>query len=267
LNPARDPGAKGLRLAIFFLIAGLGVLGACAGVQIKTRRGVTHEVRQGETLWRICHTYGANMQTVSRLNGIADPERIQAGQKIFIPGADRVRRVESAAESSKIVAEGGIARGRRGPDAMGKTPAAGDRGRQREKATAGQAPKRSSSLRFIWPVKGPVTSWFGVRDGRRHDGIDIAVPMGTPILAAESGIVVYSGSQIKGYGNVVILKHREGFSTVYGHHSANRVKVDEQVRKGQVVGYAGKTGLASGVHLHFEVRYGVRAVDPMDYLP
>ena len=253
-------------VVVFFLVAALGVLGACAGVQIKTRRGITHEVREGETLWRICHTYGANMKTVCRLNRIVDPERLRLGQKLFIPGAARILRVDPAPDPSDRTGRTGVADGGRAPEVRG-IPSTGASGLGEGRSPSRKTPAKNTSLRFIWPVRGPVTSWFGIRHGRRHDGIDIAVPKGTLILAAESGIVVYSGNQVKGYGNVVIVKHREGFSTVYAHNSANRAKVDQLVSRGEVIAFAGRSGLARGVHLHFEIRAGVRAVDPMDYLP
>ena len=235
-------------------------LGGCAPVRFKTRKGVYHKVQSGETLWRICHAYRVNMQTVCRFNRIKDPEHVAVGQEIFIPGAETVRRVHSA--STRTAARAAVSK--REP-----APPAGER-KQSQPAAKGVFPKppaRPARLHFIWPVKGNVTSWFGARKGRPHDGIDIAAPRGTPVRAAEKGKVIYSDDVISGYGNLIIVQHEGGFHTVYGHNSRNRVDVDEVVSKAQVIAEVGKTGRSSGYHLHFEIRKNERAVDPMDYLP
>ena len=205
------------------------------------------------------------MQTVCRFNGIKDPERIDVGQEIFIPGAKAVLRVEPARPKTAAPVE------HRPQDPLppskaerkGKSP-------DRELASKAPAPQpdgRPARLEFIWPVKGPVTTWFGVQQGRRHDGIDIVAPKGTPVRAAERGKVIYSDDGMSGYGNLVILQHEGGFHTVYAHNSRNLVDVDEVVNKSQVIAEVGDTGRATGNHLHFEIRKNRRAVDPMQYLP
>jgi murein DD-endopeptidase MepM/ murein hydrolase activator NlpD len=122
-----------------------------------------------------------------------------------------------------------------------------------------------SASGFIWPVNGPVTSGFGMRWGRMHEGIDIGVPAGTPIHAAASGRVVYSG-WMGGYGNLVAIDHGRGLSTAYGHQSSVAVGNGQIVAQGQVIGYVGCTGHCFGDHLHFEVRVNGSAVDPLGYL-
>jgi murein DD-endopeptidase MepM/ murein hydrolase activator NlpD len=122
-----------------------------------------------------------------------------------------------------------------------------------------------SAAGFIWPVNGPVTSGFGMRWGRMHEGIDIGVPAGTPIHAAASGRVVYSG-WMGGYGNLVAIDHGRGLSTAYGHQSSVAVGNGQIVTQGQVIGYVGCTGHCFGDHLHFEVRVNGSAVDPLGYL-
>jgi murein DD-endopeptidase MepM/ murein hydrolase activator NlpD len=122
-----------------------------------------------------------------------------------------------------------------------------------------------SSSGFIWPVSGPVTSPFGMRWGRMHEGIDISVPEGTPIHAAASGRVIlaaYTG----GYGNYTCIDHGGGLSTCYAHQSSFAVSSGQSVQQGQVIGYSGNTGSSTGPHLHFEVRVNGAAVDPMGYL-
>jgi len=122
-----------------------------------------------------------------------------------------------------------------------------------------------SASGFIWPVNGPVTSGFGMRWGRMHEGIDIGVGAGTPIHAAASGRVVYSG-WMGGYGNLVAIDHGRGLSTAYGHQSSIAVGNGQIVSQGQVIGYVGCTGHCFGDHLHFEVRINGSAVDPLGYL-
>ena len=122
-----------------------------------------------------------------------------------------------------------------------------------------------SAAGFIWPVNGPVTSGFGMRWGRMHEGIDIGVGYGTPIHAAAAGRVVYAG-WMSGYGNLVAIDHGGGISTAYGHQSSLAVSVGQIVAQGETIGYVGCTGHCFGPHLHFEVRINGAPVDPLGYL-
>jgi peptidoglycan DL-endopeptidase CwlO len=122
-----------------------------------------------------------------------------------------------------------------------------------------------SAAGFIWPVNGPVTSPFGWRWGRMHEGIDIGVGSGTPIHAAASGRVIYAG-WMSGYGNLVAIDHGRGISTAYGHQSSIAVSNGQIVSQGQTIGYVGCTGHCFGPHLHFEVRINGTPVDPLGYL-
>ena len=122
-----------------------------------------------------------------------------------------------------------------------------------------------SAAGFIWPVNGPVTSGFGMRWGRMHEGIDIGVGYGTPIDAAAAGRVVYAG-WMSGYGDLVAIDHGGGISTAYGHQSSIAVSVGQVVAQGQTIGYVGCTGHCLGPHLHFEVRVDGTPVDPLGYL-
>ena len=134
-------------------------------------------------------------------------------------------------------------------------------------AQAGRSGTTSSvsSSGLIWPVSGPITSPFGWRWGRMHQGVDIGVPSGTPIHAAAAGTVIYCGWE-EGYGNVVVIDHGGNLATAYGHQSSIAVACGQQVAQGQVIGYSGCTGHCFGPHLHFEVRVNGNAVDPMGYL-
>jgi len=134
---------------------------------------------------------------------------------------------------------------------------------QRSSVPAVVAPSGSGVLG--WPVSGPVTSGFGVRWGRMHEGIDIAVGEGTPVRAAAAGTVIYAG-WMSGYGNLVAVDHGNGLSTAYAHNSSLAVSVGQSVAAGEIVSYSGNTGNSTGPHVHFEVRVDGSAVDPLRYL-
>ncbi len=124
------------------------------------------------------------------------------------------------------------------------------------------------SFKFIWPVKkGRITSTFHSKKRPEHNGIDIAVPVGTPIYAAADGVVIYSDNWLSGYGNMIIIKHKSNFFTIYAHNSKNLVRKGDRVKKGQKIALSGMTGRATGPHLHFEIRYKDIPVNPLKYLP
>lgn len=115
-----------------------------------------------------------------------------------------------------------------------------------------------------WPLKDiDVSSHYGHRGRKFHQGADFRAHSGTPVLAANDGAVVYVGSRIRGYGRMVVIKHDDGFYTVYAHHSKNLVKVGKQVKRGEKIALSGRSGRASGPHLHFEIRRGVESIDPV----
>jgi murein DD-endopeptidase MepM/ murein hydrolase activator NlpD len=118
-----------------------------------------------------------------------------------------------------------------------------------------------------WPVDGPLSSGFGRRDGRPHEGIDLAVPDGTPVRAAAGGVVAYAGDRLRGYGRLVIVAHAGGLSTVYAHNSRLLVREGEPVARGRVVALSGHSGHVTAPHVHFEVRRDARPEDPLKYLP
>jgi murein DD-endopeptidase MepM/ murein hydrolase activator NlpD len=122
-----------------------------------------------------------------------------------------------------------------------------------------------SAAGFIWPVQGVLTSGFGWRWGRMHEGIDLAVPVGTPVVAAAAGTVIVAG-WFGGYGNLVVVDHGNGFATAYGHNTSVTVGVGQLVAQGQLISYSGSTGHSTGPHVHFEVRVNGTAVDPLGYL-
>jgi murein DD-endopeptidase MepM/ murein hydrolase activator NlpD len=123
----------------------------------------------------------------------------------------------------------------------------------------------ASTAGFVWPVHGVLTSGFGWRWGRMHEGVDIAVSNGTPVVAAKAGVVIVAG-WMGGYGNLVVVDHGGGVATAYGHNTSVTVGVGQPVEQGQLIAYSGSTGHSTGPHVHFEVRINGSAVDPMGYL-
>jgi len=229
-------------LTLFFISA-VFFLNTCARHKVllekpsptPERKGVYHVVERHQTLYRICKTYGVDLKAVSFFNGISDPSKIQTGQRIFITGAKKVLKVEIYIED--VVAEPG------------------------EKAKIVY-----KKLDFIWPIEGKVSDVFEEVEDRRHQGIDISSPLGTPIRASHDGMVIYSNNTIKGYGNLIILRHSEEYVTVYAHNQVNLVEEGTWVEKGQFIGKVGQTGRASGPHLHFEIRKNNKTLDPMLFL-
>ncbi|MEJ5377498.1 MAG: peptidoglycan DD-metalloendopeptidase family protein [bacterium] len=197
-------------------------------------QGTYHVVKKGETLWRICRAYGADLQQVAEINNIRDPSQIREGQKIFIPGASGATRVE-----------------------LPKGPV--------DKALEAEPKIQLFVGKLIWPVRGQVSSSFGVRNGMKHSGIDITAPLGTPVVAAAEGEVMYKG-QLRGYGNILILRHSEELATVYAHLNEIRASEHQRVRQGETIGTVGNSGQSEGAHLHFEVRVKNVARNPLFYL-
>ncbi len=250
-----------------------------------TPRGIYHIVKPGQTLYSIAKAYNVELYKVMEINNIKDPTKIKPGDKIFIPGAINQRYVPSTTlpweerYSCRNVKEKNL-KGKERPiyrvekkknyfkksrssQIEERVPSPGKKQETEKKAHASvlQLPK------FFWPLKGKVVSKFGWRGARHHDGIDIAAPEGTPVKASASGIVIYSSNGLRGYGNMIVIKHGPRIFTVYAHNKVNLVKKGQRVKKGEIIARVGKTGNATGPHLHFEIRIGTRPVDPLKYLP
>lgn len=210
---------------------------ACAGTPDDPGSGIYHVLKPGENLYRLSLYYGVSVDSIVRANGIHDVSELPTGARLLIPGT---RRVAPPEDSLAALIP---------PGAGGGSPHARDYG-----------------LDFAWPVSGVLSSRYGWRDGRQHEGLDIRVRPGTPVRAAEAGRVIYSG-RLGGYGRVVIVKHAGSFSTVYAHNSRNLVEKGHFVERGAVIAESGSSGNASGPHLHFEVRRDRRPEDPLRYLP
>jgi murein DD-endopeptidase MepM/ murein hydrolase activator NlpD len=219
--------------------AALAVAG-CAS----TPDGPEHVMRPGENLYRLSRYYGVSVDEIKRANHIRDVTEIRIGTKLVIPGAAKPPP----------------------PASLAYVPRA-DRAPRGSRSSRRALARRETDLDFSWPVRGRLSSRFGWRRGRHHDGIDIPAKSGTPVQAAEAGRVIHSGKGLGDYGKVVIVKHAGRYSTVYAHNRRNRVRKGEFVEKGQVIAEVGKTGNASGNHVHFELRRDRRPEDPLLYLP
>ncbi len=156
-------------------------------------------------------------------------------------------------------------------DGIGKRnpPSSSPTGIPSEKEDSEEAPVYVAKSKFLWPVPASqtISSYFGKRNGRNHDGIDIPAKRGKAILAVQSGKVIYSGNGLSGYGNLTILSHGKDMYTVYAHASKNLTRKDQKVKRGQTIALIGNTGRSSGPHLHFEVRKKNTKLDPMAFLP
>lgn len=203
------------------------------GQRLRIPAARIHVVRAGETSYGISRHYGVDLAVLTRSNGIRPPYTLAIGQELKIPG----RAVGTAAAKP--------------------APA----------APPSSAPPPRSGSGFAWPADGPVISRFGPKPGGLHnDGINIKVPRGASVKAADAGIVAYAGDELEGFGNLILLRHAGGWVTAYAHNDRILVRRGERVERGQVVARAGTTGNAIEPQLHFEIRKGVRAVDPLRYL-
>ena len=130
-----------------------------------------------------------------------------------------------------------------------------------------EPPKKGAAGRFLWPARGKIIAGFGKRpDGSHNEGINVAVPQGTDIRAAEAGTVAYAGDELKGYGNLVLIRHANGWVSAYAHADQILVRSNDEVRRGQVIAKAGKTGAVDRPQLYFELHQGSRPVDPVPHL-
>jgi murein DD-endopeptidase MepM/ murein hydrolase activator NlpD len=261
-----------------------------------------YRVRPGESLSQIADRLGVGPSVLAQANGIAKPYKVHAGQFLIVPpreqpAAPRVTTVASngtvetlrrGETLSALAARHGLGLG----DILAANP-----GLKPAKARPGQkiripgdvvmpaAPPMSpdevalvqgaskakppslSGDGFVWPVRGKVVNGFGDKpDGTRNDGLNIAAPVGTPIVASENGIVVYADDKLPGYGNMLLIRHAGNFTTAYAHAQTLLVKVGDRVKRGQRIATVGTTGGLRTPQLHFELRTGRDAIDPQRYL-
>lgn len=228
------------------LFIALSFVPGCAGGG-RGHPGVIHHVARGENLYRIGLRYGVPAKEIARVNGIRDVTELRIGQRLFIPKDAGKRRASVSSRRPK-----------------GEPSSSGSSAEARRRAEKSRKEKRG--LDFIWPARGKLSSKFGRRWGRNHEGIDIAAPTGTPIFAAEAGRVTFAGRQ-GGYGKVVIVKHAGRYKTLYAHASKLVVRTGQFVERGQKIAEVGSTGRSTAPHLHFEVVRAGTKQNPMGYLP
>lgn len=212
------------------------------GQTIAMPRPPVHVVQRGENLYRIGLRYGVPFQQLASHNGIRAPYEIEVGQQIHLPAGTRVASTTSGGSS-------------RAPTTSSN------------RDTYTPPPAEAGAPRFDWPIRGQVLSSFGRRpNGERNDGINIEAPSGAEVRAAAPGQVVYAGSELAGYGQLILIRHSGGYVTAYAHNSRLLVREGDQISRGQVIAQAGATGTVDRPQVHFEIRSGVNPVDPMSYL-
>ena len=260
----------------------------------------SHVVAAGETIYSLGRRYHLTPMAIAKANNVGLDHHLKVGDRVIIPGgagaprlampaqqpAPAVQRAQPAPRvaakpqvqaapqpqvaqqppAQKVAqakpAQPQVAQKEPAPTANIVAPAADPLPEPAQTGTTGGAHQS-----FRWPVKGRVIQGFGPKQGGgQNDGINVAVPEGTPIKAAEDGVVAYAGSELKGYGNLVLVRHSNGFVTAYAHASELNVKKGETIKRGQVIGKAGQTGNVASPQLHFEVRKGATPVDPSQYL-
>lgn len=224
-----------------------------------SKKTVIRYVRPNDTLYSIGKQFGIDYRVIARRNHLKYPYRIYVGQRLYI-NRQAPRSYDPAAVKIRRISKPHRAVVKRSRNHAGSV---------RKKAVRAPHKVRARGYkgRLLWPVKGTVTSKFGRRGSRMHDGIDIGANEGTPVHAAASGEVVYADSRLNGYGKLVIIRHGRNLFTAYGHNQRMLVRKGARVRAGEVIARVGHTGRASGPHLHFEVRQGSTPVNPLAYLP
>ena len=256
-------------------------------------------VRDGDTLLGVARKQEVDAVELAELNGIEAPYELNVGDELVLPGSKTVKTAKLKRKTPTRRIAGNVAKSKTKRAAVKNkksklakvtTPhkKAGAQAKLKKtvkkpvKTASAQKPlaRKKSALKrasikqpertgnsFRWPLRGRVISEFGAKpDGTRNDGINLSVPRGAAIVAAENGTVVYSGNELKGFGNLLLIRHKNGWSTAYAHISEMLVKNGQTVRRGQVIAKAGQTGAVSRPQLHFEIRRGTDPVNPRKLL-
>ena len=230
-----------------------------------------HVVKPGETLFAVGREYNMHPYRIADYNGLSHNVALRVGQQLRIPGrtvearAPQVPRQQAVDTQARQVKQTRTAK-----MDQPQLPAPPETVQPQQTArndTMQQSAPDIIDSGFRWPVRGRIISTFGQKpNGMRNEGINIAVPAGTSVKSAESGVVAYAGNELKGYGNLVLIRHTNGWVTAYAHNSKLFVKRGDTVKRGDIIAQAGQTGSVTSPQLHFEVRKGASAVDPMKYL-
>ncbi|WBL75348.1 LysM peptidoglycan-binding domain-containing M23 family metallopeptidase [Bradyrhizobium xenonodulans] len=238
----------------------------------------THFVNHGDTLASIARKNHISAAELARANGLDPSTKLKLGTKLSVPGA------KTAAVAAPVAAAPAV--GTLQPVAAAPVPAtkvaavaapvqsarlaqatANVEEKPAAEASAKAAETTSALPTFRWPVRGKVVTSYGAKtNGKSNDGINLAVPEGTPVKAAEDGVVAYSGNELKGYGNLVLVRHSNGYVTAYAHASELMVKRGDTIKRGQVIAKSGQSGEVASPQLHFEIRKGSSPVDPLQFL-
>ena len=242
-----------------------------------------HFVNHGDTLASVARKNHISAAELARANGLDPSAKLKLGTKLTVPGAKTAAvaaplapapvGAAPVAAALQPVAAAPVAATKMAAVAQ---PAQSARLAQataniEEKpaeTTPAKAAETTSSLpTFRWPVRGKVITSYGAKtNGKSNDGINVAVPEGTPVKAAEDGVVAYSGNELKGYGNLVLVRHSNGYVTAYAHASELLVKRGDPIKRGQVIAKSGQSGEVASPQLHFEIRKGSSPVDPLQFL-
>ena len=227
------------------------------GQSLRLPRSRTYTVRRGDSVYAISRRFGVDMTTLVRLNAIPAPYTIHEGQRLQLPANAAPDTRIAAAQPDSLAGEETAAVA--SPTAKPAAP---------RQVTSVPTPPARTGSGFVWPVEGRLVSTFGAtRDGQYNEGVNIAAPRGTPVRAAENGVVAYAGKEIRGFGNLLLIKHDGGLITAYAHADSLLVARGDVVTRGQVIARVGQTGGVDNPQLHFEVRRGTKAVDPRRFLP
>ncbi|MGE0626330.1 MAG: LysM peptidoglycan-binding domain-containing protein [Hyphomicrobiaceae bacterium] len=245
----------------------------------------SYTVRPGDSLYAIARRFHVNAAALQRANGIADARRLKPGVELKVPGGQSIAAAPAvhrpASVPSPIASRYAGERSAtpasepsfRSPETMSNVtvlngPAAKPTVPVQPAAYANAgSSKGASATKLRWPVSGRIVEGFGRRaDGSHNDGINLAVPQGTDVLAAEDGVVAYAGSEVKTYGNLVLIRHDNGLVTAYAYNDRLLVSRGDRVKRGQPIAKAGSSGVVDQPQLHFEVRVGAKPVDPLTHL-
>lgn len=219
-----------------------------------------HIVGKGDTLYSISHRYGVDIKSLKQINDLQEPYTLMIGQRLSLYGNTHTTATTAAAGSKKYQVSPIYKPRTNTQNIAAKRTVA--------KSTPTRQVSQKRSSKFSWPVRGTVVSKFGtIGKGRANDGINIKAPAGSAVKAADAGTVAYAGNELKGFGNLILVRHNDGYITAYAHNAKILVKKGQKVRRGEKIATVGTTGGVNVPQLHFEVRAGKKAVNPINYLP
>lgn len=237
------------------------------GQRIKLPQPEEYIVRENDTLYSISRIFSVSISDLVHINNMRSPYRLHTGQRLRLPSHRKTRIAKSYYQKrdSSVNYKNHKNKNKR----YKTTRPTGKRAVPIEKETTFSKNDNNSynNARFIWPVRGKIISSFGPKsDGLHNDGINIAVPMGAPIKSVSSGKVVYVGDDLNSFGNLILIKHENGWISAYGHLKSTKVSKGDWVKQGDIIGTAGSSGNVTSPQLHFELRRGSKAINPQKYL-